>query len=233
MVRFEFASDGRIFRLLEDFDQFNDPGEPIPPQIVALTGITDEMVRGQRIEQAAVDRFIADAALIIAHNAAFDRPFVEAHLEGFDRLAWGCSAAQVDWSEAGFESRKLEYLAYRQGFFFDGHRAINDCLAGIHLLAQPLPGDNGNAMTQLLANARATGVRIYAAGSPFETKDILRQRGYRWNPGDDGQPKAWFIDLDAAAMDVELAWLQEHVFHRPVRLPTHKITPFNRFSARL
>lgn len=233
MVRFEFASDGRIFRLLDDYDEFNDPGEPIPPEIVRLTGITDEMVAGQRIDPRAVATFIADASLIVAHNAAFDRRFVEAHLDGFDAAPWACSARQVDWTGAGFESRKLEYLAYRQGFFFDGHRAINDCLAGIHLLAQPLPGAEWPAFAQLLQTAREVSARIYATGSPFETKDVLRQRGYRWNPGDNGKPKAWYIDVDEGAKDAELDWLSDHVFGRRVRLPVHRITPFNRFSERI
>lgn len=233
MIKFEFSSDGRIYRLMEEFDQFNDPGGPIPPEIVALTGITDDMVKGQRIDADEVAAFIAGTAIVVAHNAAFDRAFVEGHLSGFDALPWGCSASQVEWREAGFESRKLEYLAYRQGFFYEGHRAISDCLAGVHLLAQPLPGTNGNAFARLLANARATSVRIYAAGSPFETKDILRQRGYRWNPGDNGHPKAWYIDIDADQQDAEQAWLQDNVFRRQVQLPIQKITPFNRFSPRI
>lgn len=233
MVRFRFSSDGRLFDMPADFDEFNDPGAPIPAEIVTLTGITDDMVAGQRIDQDKVSAFLDGVALIVAHNAAFDRRFVEAHLEGFDQLAWGCSANQVPWREAGFESRKLEYLAYRQGFFYTGHRAITDCLAGLHALAQPLPDVGGTGFSHLVENARAKQVRIYAERSPFETKDRLRARGYRWNTGENGKPKAWYIDIDDADSATELAWLKEHIFHRDVQLPTTPITPFNRFSSRI
>jgi DNA polymerase-3 subunit epsilon len=233
MVRFRFTSDGRLFDMPAEYDEFNDPGAPIPPEIVTLTGITDDMVRGRRLDQAEIDAFLDGVALVVAHNASFDRRFVEAHLAGFDTLAWGCSASQVPWREAGFESAKLEYLAYRQGFFYSGHRAINDCLAGLHVLAQPLPGTGGTGFAQLVRNARGKDVRIYATGSPFETKDILRQRGYRWNTGENGRPKAWYIDLPEADMEAELAWLRDNVFHRSVTLPTQSITPFNRFSSRI
>ncbi len=233
MVKFEFASDGRIFRLVDEYDEFNDPGTPIPAEIVALTGITDEMVEGKHIDPAEVAAFVAGSHIVIAHNAAFDRRFVEAHLNGFESFAWACSQSQVPWREAGFESSKLEYLAYRQGFFYSGHRAINDCLAGIHLLAQPLGEDGDNAFRALVDNARAKQTRIYAKGSPFETKDVLRQRGYRWNPGDNGKWKAWYIDVGRDELDAEMSFLRKEIFHRAVTLPTEDITPFNRFSARI
>src|SRR5690554_750232 len=50
LVPFEFSSDGRLFRVLEDYDELEDPGRPIPAEVVDLTGITDEMVRGHAID---------------------------------------------------------------------------------------------------------------------------------------------------------------------------------------
>lgn len=232
MVKFDFSPDGRIFRVQDEYDEFNDPGAPIPPEIVSLTGITDEMVAGQRIDPADVTRFLDGTALLIAHNAGFDRRFTEAHLDGFAQMPWACSQTQVDWRAAGYESSKLEYLAYRAGFFYTGHRAISDCLAGLHLLATPLP-DGERPFAELLRNARRTQVRIYAMGSPFETKDTLRNRGYRWNPGDNGKPKAWFVDVDEDQLDDEMAFLREDIFHRAVKLPTERITATNRFSSRV
>ena len=233
MVRFEFAPDGRIFRLLDEFDELCDPGIPIPPEITALTGITDEMVRGRPIEPAAVEAFIADAAVVVAHNAAFDRKFVENVWSAFEKKAWACSSNEVPWRLAGYESPKLEYLAYRSGFFFDGHRAANDCLAGIHLLAQPL-GDTGHtALRALLDNARESQVRLWAEGSPFESKDLLKARGYRWNSGENGRLRAWYIDLPEDAREQELEFLRAKVYARDVNLPTQQINAFNRFSARV
>ena len=47
MVPFTYALDGRIFEIHEAFQKLRDPGRPIPPEITAITGITDEMVAGQ------------------------------------------------------------------------------------------------------------------------------------------------------------------------------------------
>jgi DNA polymerase-3 subunit epsilon len=59
------------------YESFEDPGKPIPPQITEITGIDDSMVLGLRIDDAAVTALVEQADLIVAHNAGFDRPFVE------------------------------------------------------------------------------------------------------------------------------------------------------------
>src|SRR5215510_8731627 len=57
MVKFDYFPDGRIAGLRDVFSSFNEPTAPIPPEVIALTGITNEMVAGQRIDEAAVSRF--------------------------------------------------------------------------------------------------------------------------------------------------------------------------------
>ena len=56
---------------------------PIPDIARQITGITDAMVQGQSIDVVAVTRLLSGAALVIAHNARFDRPFCEALLDEF------------------------------------------------------------------------------------------------------------------------------------------------------
>ena len=65
------------------YESFEDPGRPIPPQITEITGIDDSMVQGQRIDDAAVNALVQAADLVVAHNAGFDRPFVEARFPVF------------------------------------------------------------------------------------------------------------------------------------------------------
>jgi hypothetical protein len=43
---------------------------------------------------------------------------------------------EIDWTADGYEGRKHAYLAASAGFFYDRHRAANDCLAGVELLAR-------------------------------------------------------------------------------------------------
>jgi DNA polymerase-3 subunit epsilon len=94
---------------------------------------------------------------------------------------------QVPWVEEGHEG-KLAYLASGAGFFYDKHRAIHDCLAGIELLSRPLPKSGVLALTRLLEQARRPSWRIWAEGAAFELKDALKARGYRWNAEHGGAP---------------------------------------------
>ncbi|WP_346659089.1 hypothetical protein [Bradyrhizobium sp. 163] len=69
MVKFGYTPDGRIIDVRDTFSAFNEPSEPIPAEITALTGITDEMVAGHSIDEAAVNAFVDDSVvLVIAHN---------------------------------------------------------------------------------------------------------------------------------------------------------------------
>jgi DNA polymerase III subunit epsilon len=89
MVKFDYLPDGRIADLKDIFTSFNEPSEPIPQEITALTGITNEMVAGQRIDEATVSSFAEEAVIVIAHNASFDRKFAERYWPIFQRKAWG------------------------------------------------------------------------------------------------------------------------------------------------
>src|SRR5438105_4158258 len=46
------------------FSSFNEPSEPIPPDVIALTGITNQMVAGHRIDEVAVSSFAEDAVIV-------------------------------------------------------------------------------------------------------------------------------------------------------------------------
>lgn len=229
LVEFAFDANGTVYGIGTILSEFEDPGRPIPPEITRITGIRDAQVRGKRLPDDAVAALVERAHLIVAHNAAFDRPFLERRLPPFEGKAWACSLADVDWSSAGFESQKLEYLAYRSGFFYDGHRAANDCQAGVHLLATPLPGTPEPALASLLRNARRTSIRLWAEHSPFESKDALKERGYRWS----ASGRVWWRDLPETEHDAERAWLARHVYRRQVPLPYLEITAQLRYSARI
>src|ERR1700730_8716364 len=122
MVKFDYLPDGSIAGLRDVFTSFNQPSGSIPEEVTALTGITDEMVAGQRIDEAAVSAFVADAVIVIAHNAGFDRKFAERYWPVFERRAWGCSATEVAWRQHGFEGSRLGYLLNGAGLFHQAHR---------------------------------------------------------------------------------------------------------------
>ena len=71
------VEDGEI---IDTYDEFINIGEPIPQKITEITGITNEMLRNEGIDEKTVARDIkeriTDNTLMIAHNCQFDMLFV-------------------------------------------------------------------------------------------------------------------------------------------------------------
>jgi DNA polymerase-3 subunit epsilon len=212
------------------YDGLEDPGKPIPKEAVAITGITDADVQGKRLDEVRVAELLAGADLIVAHNAGFDRPFVEARLPQFAQFAWACSFADIDWKAQGRGSAKLEMLAQALGLFYDAHRAEMDCHALLAVLAASLPTGGGTGMAQLLRAAQAPSFRLSATNAPFDSKDLLKARGYRWN----ADKRVWHTRLgDDAALQAELAWLKENAYNnRSAAVQVEKMDSRTKYSAR-
>lgn len=231
MVPFSFSGDGRIFNVGPAFAALSQPSIPIPPEITELTGITDEMVAGRAINAAEVVEIAEGAVLIVAHHAEFDRPFVERFHPVFRAKCWACSMSQIDWQVEGLRSVRLASLLTDLGFFYERHRAVSDCMALVELLAQPLPRSGVTGLAALLERAREPTWRIWAERAPFEAKDILKARGYRWNPGDDGRPKAWFFDARPGKSSAEIEFLRREIYRSGVTPRVDKLTAYERFRA--
>ncbi|MHB1117726.1 3'-5' exonuclease [Sideroxydans sp.] len=231
MVLFEFDPDtGIVYGILESFDQLEDPGFPIPHEATAVHGITDEMVKGKRIDESSVERLLEGVSLVIAHNSKFDRVFLEKRLPIFESLPWGCSLSQVDWSEQGISSAKLEYIAYKYGFFYDAHRADVDCFALLEILQQRLPKSGDLVLKPILNALSQKSYTVYATGSPFETKDTLKARAYRW----DGDKKCWHLTVFGDdTLKEEMGWLKSNVYkNRPAKIEIEVQNCKSRFSSR-
>ncbi|MCX7193933.1 MAG: 3'-5' exonuclease [Proteobacteria bacterium] len=231
MILFEFdPQTGQAYRVLNTFDQLEDPGFPVPPESTEVHGITDEMVKGARIDDDSVAQFLAGVSLVIAHNAKFDRVFLEKRLALFESLPWGCSFAQVDWRGEGIGSAKLDYIAYQYGFFYEAHRAEGDCFALLEILQQPLPKSGNLVLTSILSSLSQKSYQIFATGSPFETKDMLKSRGYRW----DGVKKCWHTTVAGDdAIKAEVSWLKNSVYSgKSARVEIEVHNCLTRFSNR-
>jgi len=198
---------------VEVYEDFEDPGRPIPTEIVKLTGITDQDVKGHQLNEAKIKDMVARADLIVAHNAGCDRPFVENRLEVFEHKAWACSFAGINWKAQGLGSAKLEFLCSELGWFYDAHRAQVDCHALLRVLSSPLKTKAEEmpltGLQQLFKSAEQARTVVKAFGSPFETKDKLKARGYRW----DAEAKVWFTAVKSAdALEAEAEWLKSQIY---------------------
>src|SRR5580693_3715249 len=77
MVKFSYHPDGTVSEVLDTFCSFNEPSRAIPDHAIRLHGITNEMTAGHKIDCEVISAFASDAAVVIAHNASFDRKFAE------------------------------------------------------------------------------------------------------------------------------------------------------------
>ena len=203
------AASGLPFGLVETFEGFEDPRMPIPAVARQITGITDEMVQGQRLDAERVQALLARADLVVAHNAGFDRPFVEARFPHFAGKPWACSFKDIDWKAQGAQSAKLSALAQDQGWFYDAHRALVDCHALLQVLSCALPERETTGLAQLMDAATQPSFKLRAIGSPFESKDKLKNRGYRWDP----DAKVWYATLASEPLlGAETQWLKAEVY---------------------
>jgi len=84
-VRFSIA-DGT----LGSFSELIHPQRTMPPEVIPIHGITDEMVAGADTADKVLTRFgeFCGDAILIAHNAPFDLSFVVSELERFGKPLW-------------------------------------------------------------------------------------------------------------------------------------------------
>ena len=238
MLPFSYTLDGRVVEVLHDEAQVhrNDPGRPLPAEITHLTGLTDDDVRGERIDVERASALIDRSGLIVAHNARFDRPFVERVLAIARERPWACSRAEVAWIAEGFASQALHCLLCAYGVFArDRHRALADCEAGVWLLSQRLPVSGESVLAAMRQRALTETVRLWAIRTAFETKEALRARGYRWMPQmRNAIERAWWTEVECEPDQVEdeLAWLRESVYGGYLPrggIPRRGVTAFERW----
>jgi DNA polymerase-3 subunit epsilon len=215
---------------MQVYDQLEDPGMPIPREVQEITGITPAMVQGQHLDEARIAELLDGVDLVIAHNAGFDRPFCEARLPQFRQLRWACSVADIAWKELGRRSAKLESLALDMGWFYDAHRAEMDCHALLAVLTIGLPQLQSTGLARLVEEAGKPSYRLMATNAPFDAKDKLKARGYRWS----AEQKVWHTRVgDGAMLQAEFDWLKEHAYHqRAAVVQFEKLDALVRYSSR-
>ena len=118
--------------VIETFNMLTDPGTEIPEEITRLTGITDEMVKGQPGNIEAVKAFLEFAGdrLLIAHNATFDTGFIR-KVSDDGNLSFTNSYLDTlslsRYVNPDLKKHKLDNLADYYGLGdFNHHRASDD-----------------------------------------------------------------------------------------------------------
>ncbi|MBY5971436.1 hypothetical protein KUV28_03725 [Ferrimonas balearica] len=219
-----FNAERKIVEVERPKSWLEEPSSEIPPAIVKITGIDRSQVSGRSFADDEITAALETADVIIAHNAQFDRPFVDRRFSQLDSKIWACSLTQIDWLNLGFDGRNLGYLLMQSGMFFGGHRAANDVAAVVALLRQDA-GASGSILNVLLTRVLETSVRVEAVGAPFEKKDALKSHGFAWNT----KERFWAMEVPETELNHLLEWLENMIYMGRGAPRVQKVSPRDRF----
>jgi len=200
--------DGQLLGVVDSYESFNDPKIVMDEKNIAIHGITNEMVLGQFIDWERVKNIFEKSDIVVAHNARFDRSFMDKYFPLSEEKVWACSVNDIDWAGLGFSSRSQELLCIWHGFYYESHRAMSDVDALIHLVTHDIEGSSRASM-ELLKNASKPSYTIAALNSPFETKDLLKARMYRWNP----VKRYWWKKISFEEVETEKEWMADTIYN--------------------
>lgn len=235
LVKFAFdKKTSEFLGVMDEFQSYEEPSIPISEEASKINGLYLEDVKGHRIDEELVEEFMSDVVLCIAHNAYFDRSMVERRLPVFKQKHWACSQREIPWLDFDINGLKLEYIAYKLGFYYDAHRAETDCKALLNALNKKSKEDK-NALSFLIENARKTTYRLWATFAPFESKELLKARDYKFSDGsiETFEKKVWHKSFDTEEqIQEEMDWLAKNVYMKETSVLVEKLTAKERFSFR-
>ena len=180
---------------------FEDPKRELSNEESQFLDFSISDKNGSNINWELISGLLQKAELVIAHNAAFVKPWIEKYTGNMDVL-WGCSMDQVNWAEMGFPSRSLNVLSVFSGFFYDFKNSASTLDALTHVLSL------NNSTKNLIIKAKSPDLQIFAANAPRELNHLLKERRYRWNP-DVG---SWWLGLENTEQgELESKWLSNNL----------------------
>lgn len=168
----------RSGKILDEFQSLIDPGVPLPRFIAALTGITDEMLKGAPKFAEVVDAWLdfTGDAVLVAHDSKFDLALLNREIARVFpgsrmRNAELCTVKLARRMMRTLDSHSLDALAEHFGFeIVARHRAASDALATAHLLLHLLNQLESQGVRTLL---QARNVRDRTAGRGLELQLAL------------------------------------------------------------
>ena len=205
---------GQDVAVIDSYESLQDPGGPIPESATQINGITDEMVMGKSIDWDYVENIFHNSQLIVAHNARFDRSFMDLVLPLSKKKIWACSINDINWDKRNFKNQKQELLCIWHGFYYDSHRAMSDVDALIHLLTHT-SYINNKPIVELIQNAKIPICRVEATFAKFQYKDLLKKRNYKWYNAESGNrdDNVWYKLIKHSEIESEREWLTQNIYN--------------------
>jgi DNA polymerase-3 subunit epsilon len=152
-----------------------------------------------------IDPLLADAEVIVAHHAEFDRQWFAG---AWHAKPWLCTAFDFHWPKQTRDGSGLVSLALAHGIGVgSAHRALADC----QMIASLFDRMHffGADLQQMFARAMRPKATFQALVS-FEQKDLAKDAGFKW----DGATKKWTRRMaieDTAALTFKVLELKSEV----------------------
>ena len=152
LFRYDRAK-GQVLEVVSEYSGLREPSCPIRRAATAVSGITRRMIRGLNLDYPRILAMLRQADFIVAHNAKFDRGFVERLMPSLRNKTWLCSLSGIEWAAKGFTCRHLEDLAAAHKIENPcAHRASGDAATLLALLSHR-PRYRKPYLHELLRNA--------------------------------------------------------------------------------
>jgi DNA polymerase-3 subunit epsilon len=149
----------------------------------SVNRISPELTQGNtssRYAGAVLLDMIEEADALVAHNADFDRPWIDGLLQGWGKPTteekgkpWICTCHGITWPDLR-PGCSLASLSLAHGVpVWAAHRALTDCI----YIAQIFERD------ELLEEHLEEGLlprQLVAACVSFDQKDLAKEAGFRW-----------------------------------------------------
>jgi len=140
-------------RIVDEYQTLVNPARRIPPGVVALTGITNEMVTAAPYFDHVAEEVLArlQGRVFVAHNVAFDWAFVASELTralgDAPELVRMCTVRMVRRLVPALRHRNLDVVARHFGVDIHArHRAHGDALATARVLLRLLDEARGRGL---------------------------------------------------------------------------------------
>ena len=174
---------------MDRYSVFVNPEIPIPPEIITLTHITDNMVKDANVIEEELKNFLefCGNAVIVAHNASFDTGFIKRFAQE-QGVEWKPTIVDTVELAKGLLGRlknyKLDTVANELGVSLENHhRAVDDaeCTAHIYIkLCELLKKKGIETLAEVTQNLKPSAEVIKQA-HPFHCVVLIKNETGRIN----------------------------------------------------
>ena len=187
-------STGRIASAQAPRTWLRKPATALSAHVRAINGIDDAALEHPTWDAGEIKATLGRCEWLIAHNAGFDRDFVERFGDSDGQARWACTREDAGWDGRAGGKKSLEWLCAAAGLWFAAHRAGADaqaCAALTQIAA--LGGGGRRLLAEIIERAArpSTMIGMEARVWPGDAVNAaLRREGLRH----DVRRRTWWTD---------------------------------------